>query len=726
MASSNRLTDLGTGSTAGVPYLLCGRLFALSFLALFLEMLLIRWAPSVVRLVAYYANLMLLSSFLGLGLGAMFAGRKQNVFRWFPYLLVLSVVTLLLCRNAVLPGNDSELRFFASSSRALNYLVLLAIFASNTILFFPLGDQIGQVFGQIPTLRAYTWDLLGSLCGTVGFGLFSSTHFSPALGLAGVGVIFLAISERKDRVRSLIMFLTSLSAMWWSDPAGGIWSPYYYITVHDSDGTIPASTVVRGDLRSRMDPPIYVVSVNHDFYQMHGTIDLSRYTPKSAHAGLVQSLRDQYLLPYALAKGRHRALVMGAGGGMDVEAALLSGVDHVDAVDIDPQIIELSRSINASGCYDDPRVAVHVDDARAFLENAQPGYDLVAFGFLDSQALFSSMSNLRLDGFTYTVESIRTAFDLLGEGGTLSLSFAAGQEWIAHKLVRMVADGTKSPPIVFVDGPQIIICACKTTTARDYPLKYGRFIRQQFDPRDLAQVPVATDDWPFLYLSRQTIPRDYMIVMGSILAISLITILSLRRRRWGCPDFHFLFLGVGFLLLETKSISDCSLYFGSTWQVTMIVVAGVLLMVLAANFLAPAFRFSLLWYIPLIATLIALYVIPHQWVLSLGRAQRVAWAILIVPLPILFAGIIFSTTFRGASDAGALFGANLVGAVIGGCCEYLGMAIGNSALLFLVTGAYVGSFICQLVIADRPGSRPTSLAPAPKPAHRPKSYIDHT
>ena len=45
-------------------------MFALSFTALFLEMMVIRWVPSVVHLVAYYANLMLLSSFLGLGAGA--------------------------------------------------------------------------------------------------------------------------------------------------------------------------------------------------------------------------------------------------------------------------------------------------------------------------------------------------------------------------------------------------------------------------------------------------------------------------------------------------------------------------------------------------------------------------------------------------------------------------------------------------------------------------------
>ena len=63
-------------------------------------------------------------------------------------------------------------------------------------------------------------------------------------------------------------------------------------------------------------------------------------------------------------------LVVGAGGGIDVEAALLSGARHVDAVEIDRQMVNLSRRFNASGVYDDPRVAIHIDDARAFFWDA--------------------------------------------------------------------------------------------------------------------------------------------------------------------------------------------------------------------------------------------------------------------------------------------------------------------------------------------------------------------
>src|SRR5512134_2768295 len=70
------------------------RLFTLSFLSLFLELTIIRWVPGSVRLVAYYANLMLISSFLGIGLGAMLAERGGKLVRWFPALLAIDVLFL--------------------------------------------------------------------------------------------------------------------------------------------------------------------------------------------------------------------------------------------------------------------------------------------------------------------------------------------------------------------------------------------------------------------------------------------------------------------------------------------------------------------------------------------------------------------------------------------------------------------------------------------------------
>lgn len=62
----------------------------------------IRWVPSVVKLIAFYANLMLLSSFFGLGAGAMTARRKNwRLFDHFSFLVALEIGTLFLCRDVV-------------------------------------------------------------------------------------------------------------------------------------------------------------------------------------------------------------------------------------------------------------------------------------------------------------------------------------------------------------------------------------------------------------------------------------------------------------------------------------------------------------------------------------------------------------------------------------------------------------------------------------------------
>src|SRR4051812_12153468 len=83
-------------------------LFTLSFTALFLELMVIRWAPSVVRLVSYYGNLMLISSFLGLGIGAMVAGKRARLLNLFGMLLLAEVLLLLLCQHGLLPGSRVE------------------------------------------------------------------------------------------------------------------------------------------------------------------------------------------------------------------------------------------------------------------------------------------------------------------------------------------------------------------------------------------------------------------------------------------------------------------------------------------------------------------------------------------------------------------------------------------------------------------------------------------
>lgn len=669
------------------------QLFGASFLALFLELMFIRWVPSIIQMVGYYANLMLISSFLGLGIGALVSSRGLRLFRWFPLLLVVFVGFFLLCREALLPGSVIEMRFFANAPKLLGYCALIGIFIVNTTVFIPVGDRIGHLFGMIPPLHAYAWDLGGSLCGTMSFGIFSYLSFSPSLGICVVILIYMFICGKRQRLWSIGAFILLLSLILGTEEKGSIWSPYHYITVNKHDYSNQQNiTSPAPDLHKMIDPPFYQINVNQNFYQLHGTLELSRYSPNTNLMHVVEYLRAQYLLPYQLRPNPQKVAVVGAGGGVDVEAALLSGAREVDAVEIDPKIVELSDRYNASRVYKDSRVNVQIDDARAFLQRTSNQYDVIIFGFLDSQALSSSMSNIRLDGFVYTVESIRTAFQRLNNDGMLSLSFAiAGRPWLVYKLSEILKQATGKDPIVYLSNHKVIICVHRGQPAIVPPQihNYRRVILIDHE------MPLATDDWPYLYLKKMSIPEDYLFVIGFLLVISLLCLLLLKQKTTGFGDLHFLFLGFGFLLLQTKSIIDCSLYFGATWIVTMLVITGILLMVMLANFSALRLnKFNKLFYVGLLGSLLVLYLVQRETILELPLIFRLFWTLFFIPLPIYFAGLIFSTTFRESRSPSSSFGANLIGATLGGFCEYLGMATGYQALSILVLVAYLASLLC--------------------------------
>jgi hypothetical protein len=248
-------------------------MFALSFTALFLEMMVIRWVPSVVHLVAYYANLMLLSSFLGLGAGAMASGRKWNLFGWFPVFLALDIGMLLMDRNVVLGTSASEAHFFALPPSMFEAFVLVRIFAVNALLFVPLGQRMGVIFNALPRLQAYAWDLAGSLSGTLCFGIFSLRLFSPVLGMAAVMVVYLLIHARRRWLLDIPVFAAVLAAIVWNSDPKAIWSPYYYITVIKPETPNVTEDTPPPDLLTMKDPPAYTVKVNQFGYHIDLALD---------------------------------------------------------------------------------------------------------------------------------------------------------------------------------------------------------------------------------------------------------------------------------------------------------------------------------------------------------------------------------------------------------------------------------------------------------------------
>jgi hypothetical protein len=214
----------------------------------------------------------------------------------------------------------------------------------------------------------------------------------------------------------------------------------------------------------------------------------------------------------------------------------------------------------------------------------------------------------------------------------------------------------------------------------------------------------ATDDWPFLYLRKPMIPtlslRGMLIMGGLALLLIFLFIPRLRKgvnasgelsgarargqnsavsRSLGRSlNVQLFFLGAGFMLVETKAVVTMALLFGSTWVVNSVVFFAVLVMILFANRLVLRFQPERLWpcYAGLLATLVLNTVVPLDFFLGMNRTLQVIGSCLLVFAPILFAGVIFASSFKRTAEPDRAFGYNIAGAMVGGLAEYSSMLLG--------------------------------------------------
>jgi hypothetical protein len=135
-----------------------------------------------------------------------------------------------------------------------------------------------------------------------------------------------------------------------------------------------------------------------------------------------------------------RALVIGPGGGRDVLSALLHGTEHVDAVEINPIIVdEIMRGrlrAWSAGLYDDPRVSVYVADGRSFVRASRERYDLIQLSMVDTWAATAAGALALSENNLYTVEAVREYLGHLSPEGVLTLTRWAGGE--TYRLVVLV------------------------------------------------------------------------------------------------------------------------------------------------------------------------------------------------------------------------------------------------------------------------------------------------
>ena len=646
------------------------RLWLGSSLMLFAELALIRWLGSNVVHLSYFSNFVLLGSFLGIGAGFLISRRNWSVLALSPVLLAL-VVVAVWAFPVTLNREGGEIIYFTSlnTSGPPAWLVLPLVFVLVAAVLAGPAEAVGRSFGLLENLIAYRWDLIGSLTGISLFTLLSYLQApSVAWGiLVSLGYVVLLAGWR--RIVAAAACLVMLGALTAETLAPGIsWSPYYKVKLTQE-----------GDYNGK---PLYLITVNGVPHQLMGSAEFK-----------LTAAEEQYRTPYErrVDAPLRNVLIVGAGSGSDVAIALSKGAQHVDAVDIDPRIMQLGAELHPDHPYADPRVTRHVNDGRAFLQSTDTKYDLILFALPDSLALVNGASQIRLESFLFTEEALRSARDHLTDQGVFAMYNYYRENWLIDRLGNTAATAFGHAPCMdlFAAHQAVVTVAVDPANQKCGPANHtiGADV-----------VAPADDNAPFLYFRGGFIPAEYLWVLGGILVISLLTVRLLGGALRGMrPYLDLFFMGAAFLLLETKNIATFALLFGTTWLVNALVFAGVLVVVLAAVETTRRFRTPPLPVVfgGIALALLLAYLVPPEVLLPLPVVPRLLAAVLLAFLPIFLANVAFAKRFAASDSSQAAFGLNLLGSIVGGCLEYGALVTGYRNLLIVVGVLYLLAFVLK-------------------------------
>lgn len=688
------------------------RILLVSLWMLFLEIWLIRWVSTEIRIFAYVNNLVLLSCFLGIGAGCAFPNVKPRLSVSFVALagviLAVHAWPFTLITDLLSVFSDSIIWFKAGGQWSLASVVqgvvlTICMFSLIAVVFFPLGQLLGGLFNACSNvILAYSVNIVGSIAGIWLFAWMSFLSTPPLFWFiaACIPAVMLLDSDRCERIAFALVciFCLTIMSVDQNGPLYTVWSPYQKLTVNADF----YNKALRG----------FNVRVNNVGYM--GLLNLSKDFVKE-HFGTIPEAMDayavnQYEIPYRLKSDAKEILIVGSGGGNDVAGALRNGIANVDAVEIDPMIYQLGLELHPEKPYADPRVHVTIDDARSFFHSmaGKKQYDIIIFGLLDSHTLGSSYNNIRLDHYVYTRESLQHAKALLKPGGLLSLAFEVQTPWIYSRFHGLLTEVFGHPPIAFsIRSPGqifgwggVIFIESLDPLATQAAIQNNALLQQLLASNALepnpAPVKLSTDDWPYLYLEKAGIPEMYLCIILS-LAVLFVAVSQTTFKQGKSWQWQFFFLGAGFMLLEFQNITKSSLLFGATWLVNVYTITAIMIFILLANYLVYKMKFikPSHVYALLFASVIAIYILPLD---SLQFDNKIIKGIIvcgIFNIPVLFGSILFIHAFHKTTDKSAALASNLFGASLGGMLESAAFITGIRALMLAVALLYLGSYLAS-------------------------------
>lgn len=398
----------------------------------------------------HFAYMIISLALLGYGASGTFLSlaRDRLLPRFTPVYLInllLFAVSAVACFLIVqrLPFNPYEVLWDAEQPLWLLLIYLLLalpfFFAANCI-----GLALSRFTADVPHL--YAADLLGAGAGSIAivgllFMAFPSSVLLALGSLIAVAVIVAGL-ELGLRSRRLFALLAMAVILPWILPANWtqpVTSPYKGLSqllqvsgsriIEQRSSPLGLLTVVESPrIPLRHAPGLSLQAPQAPPEQLAVFTDGEAMTTITRDTGDRQQLTYlDYLpsaLPYHLRLPRN-VLILGAGGGSDVLQARYFDVPHIDAVELNPQLVDLVQTDYADfagNLYTAPASRVHIAEARGFVSANADHYDLIQLSLLDSFSASSAGLYAMSESYLYTVEALRQYLRKLRPDGYLAIS----------------------------------------------------------------------------------------------------------------------------------------------------------------------------------------------------------------------------------------------------------------------------------------------------------------
>lgn len=455
-------------------------IFAVSLAILLLELLLTR-VFSVVMF-HHFSFLAVSLAMTGIGLGGLIVNLRPRWFRADNITSAGPVLALVFAFTVIAASWVAFNTPIRLQDDAANWRRVVTVLVASLVPFAAGGLVIAHIlaFNSERANRLYFFDLMGAGMAAVLFVPAIAVLGAPSALLlaAAIGAMSGACLARGTRARATCGVLAAgLLAV-----AGANASRSFFDVRFAKGGVRAPALVTRWNSFSRVE----VQGISGDMERLRAPLGFGFSSRLRAQVRELYLLYDadamtqivgfdgdlakvSYLLWDVTAAAHHvrtneRVLVIGAGGGRDILAALRSGAEHVTGVEINDITIDLMRGRfrdYTHGLYVDvPKVEVVNEDGRSFVEHTPERFDLIQASLVDTWAASSAGAYALAENSLYTVEAFRDYFAKLRPDGLVSFS-----RWYAAppvEVLRVVSLARAALGQIGVSAPERHVAIVRT------------------------------------------------------------------------------------------------------------------------------------------------------------------------------------------------------------------------------------------------------------------------